>query len=610
MTPQRHTIKQQILELQVGSNIKAFELQNQLSELYRSKIIPLIDAYCNQFSDPDTLIRIDTLDIDLGEIDLQTLETDFVAKVKERLYEQLAEQLGSSTSTPPTDIPSVTRAVAARPDRSPENARSQPPTNPTASQLEIFSYFLRTGLLPWWCDALSPSDLEDCCEQLLRTSPVALKAVLQTQLKYAIPSQRLVNQFSDQTLINLTTLLAPTGSQWLRHYLQDMQTLMPQVESLQGLPTRQLRLKFWQGIWGQLSFNPRPHSNANSAIRDNLLQLATSFQVKVSTFWQQMLSALEHLQTEGVRFESELPTVLSDRPSTTANTSAPFQSAIDNLGNLLSALKDLDNNPPLLSSLRAHIDALWSQLNALRLETSSAFSNRASTQTLLTDIETLVAELETHAPTVYDPLIEQIKAVVPSIERSITSPARSLEVPASPNPFNQSVNSFSESEEIYIQNAGLILLWPFLTRFFETLNLVQANQFIDLQAAERAVLILQYLVNTATEIPEHWLPLNKLLCGLDLSAPVPATLDIAEIEQHECDTLLTAVIQNWSALKSTSIEGFRQTFLRREGILRVYRDDWLLQVEQKTYDILIDQLPWSIRVIKLPWMTQVLYSEW
>ena len=158
--------------------------------------------------------------------------------------------------------------------------------------------------------------------------------------------------------------------------------------------------------------------------------------------------------------------------------------------------------------------------------------------------------------------------------------------------------------------AVLILLWPFLTRFFETLNLVQDNQFVNPQAAERAVLFLQYLTDTATEIPEHLLPLNKLLCGLDLAEPVPSNLVMSEVERGDCDQLLTAVIQHWSALKNMSIEGFRQSFLRREGILRPHYDNWLLQVEHKTYDILIDQLPWSIRVIKLPGTDQILYSEW
>ncbi|MDJ0703459.1 MAG: contractile injection system tape measure protein, partial [Leptolyngbyaceae cyanobacterium MO_188.B28] len=98
MSQQRHIIKQQILELRVDSQIQAIELQNRLSALYRSKVVPLIDACCNQFSNPDAILRIDRLDIDLGEIDIQNLEHEFVEKVMTQLGQQLSEKLGSPAS--------------------------------------------------------------------------------------------------------------------------------------------------------------------------------------------------------------------------------------------------------------------------------------------------------------------------------------------------------------------------------------------------------------------------------------------------------------------------------------------------------------------------------
>ena len=140
--------------------------------------------------------------------------------------------------------------------------------------------------------------------------------------------------------------------------------------------------------------------------------------------------------------------------------------------------------------------------------------------------------------------------------------------------------------------------------------LEMSNQFIDLQATERAVLILQYLVDATTEIPEHLLPLNKFLCGLDLAEPVPSDLVMSQVEQDECNELLISVIQTWSILGSTSVDGLRRAFLQRAGILHPRDSSWLLQVEHQTYDIVLDQLPWSIRVIRLPWMDKLLHIDW
>ncbi|MEM9903556.1 MAG: contractile injection system tape measure protein [Cyanobacteria bacterium P01_D01_bin.44] len=628
MLQQRHIIKQQILDLRIGANIKAFELQNQLSALYRRKIIPLLQTYCDQLSDPDTLIRIDTLDIDLGEINLHTLETDFVTKAEAQLSQQLAQQLGSVVALPAPGLSAnqVTPAVkASKPaplTMAIPNHLAYSPAHPlptsdgqdvfistgnryssTESQLELFSYFLQTGRLPWWSNTLSPSALDDCCEQLLHTSPAALRALLQTQLKQAQSRQRLIYQFSDSTLINLVNLLAPNSAAWVQPYLQDIDKLIPQVESLCNRPSQQIRLKLWRGIFSSLSLSPTAYPLGDAAIRNHLLHLADSFKINLPTLWQQLLSALEQQHTEGIRFESPISSVLTEHSATTITINT--RSTFNTLANLLSELKALESQPPISPSVQAKIDTLLYQLNSL-LQGFPNDSADSQSNHRLTDMVTLATQLETEVPPPYRPLIQQTRAVLQSTKPLFSSPASSVP----PTLFIDPITPFTESKEIYIQNAGLILLWPFLPRLFETLNLIQANEFVELQTTERAILLLQYLVDAATEIPEHLLPLNKFLCGLDLPTPIAAHLDITDLEKTECDTLLTAAIRNWPALKGTSLDGFRRAFLQRAGILRPYNDNWLLQVERETYDVLLEQLPWSIRVIKFPWMPEVLYVEW
>ena len=666
MAQQRHMVKKQILDLHVGSNIPAFDLQNQLSALYRNKITPLIEAYCNQLSHPDVIQRIDILEIELGEIDIQNLEQEFVEKVMTQLGRQLAEKLGASTSTPLTTniqrlgdgaSPETQRyrqrgnaaAIPAAPtDRIPPLPRdfqilsqkreylwrspAASPLNPskssaklatkfsfTASHLELVGYFIQTGLLPWWRQPLGQQALEDCVEQLLRAAPIPLKTLLQTQLQFTNSLQRLIYQFSDRILIEMATLLAPTASAWLPSYIPDIQALLPQVESWRGITPRQFRLKLWQGILGQ--FASSLPLNADSCIRASLFHLATSFQVNVRSLLPQMLRAVEHLQNGGFHFTSELLAILTASPQIqTPQTShdltvAPrlwleVENLIRLLGALLGGLDNLEDEHPILLSRRIQIDRLLGQLNFLLRNAPSTPSESPSLTLLahlVAEIASLVSEFEGgETPPAYLPITSQIKEIALSIKPSVRLPAS----PFPPEPFNACVSSFGEAEEIYLHNAGLILLWPFLNRFFESLSLVQANQFIHPQANQRAVLLLQYLVDAATAIPEHLLPLNKLLCGLDLLEPVEANLDITELEKDECDNLLMAVIGHWPTLKRTSPEGVRQAFLQRAGVLRPYRGNWLLQVERKPYDVLLDQLPWSIRVVKLPWRSEILHVEW
>jgi len=75
--------------------------------------------------------------------------------------------------------------------------------------------------------------------------------------------------------------------------------------------------------------------------------------------------------------------------------------------------------------------------------------------------------------------------------------------------------------------------------------------------------------------------------------------------------LLQAVIGHWDALRNTTPDGLRGTFLTRPGKLSQRPDgDYLLQVESQSFDILLERLPWGIGVVKLPWMERMLWVEW
>ena len=169
---------------------------------------------------------------------------------------------------------------------------------------------------------------------------------------------------------------------------------------------------------------------------------------------------------------------------------------------------------------------------------------------------------------------------------------------------------FTDSNEDYIYNAGLVILWPYLPRLFSNLKMVDNDNFISMDTAERAALLLQYLVEPDTEMPESLLSLNKLLCGFELSWPLPAGFTATEREQGECDALLEAVTCHWDVLKNMSFERIRLDFFQRQGVLRARAGNWLLQVEQQTHDILMQKLPWPMGVVKLPWMDCALLVDW
>lgn len=166
----------------------------------------------------------------------------------------------------------------------------------------------------------------------------------------------------------------------------------------------------------------------------------------------------------------------------------------------------------------------------------------------------------------------------------------------------------ADKEGIYIENAGLVLLHPFLSLYFEALGVINGDEML---LPDRALCLLHYLATGQSKAPEYDLALPKILCGLSIFDPISNEGDITENESIESIALLSSVIIHWSALKNTGPDTLRGTFLLRPGKLFLREDgSWLLQVESHNFDVLIDQLPWGISMIKLPWMKQLLIVEW
>jgi hypothetical protein len=70
------------------------------------------------------------------------------------------------------------------------------------------------------------------------------------------------------------------------------------------------------------------------------------------------------------------------------------------------------------------------------------------------------------------------------------------------------------------------------------------------------------------------------------------------------------VIQRSGKLSNSTVDGFRVSFLHREGVLTETEEAWTLRVEQRGYDMILQMLPWAFGTIKFTWMEKPLYVEW
>lgn len=176
---------------------------------------------------------------------------------------------------------------------------------------------------------------------------------------------------------------------------------------------------------------------------------------------------------------------------------------------------------------------------------------------------------------------------------------------------NQNGQSDPEtSDEIFIENAGLVLLHPFLEGLFSNFQLTENRKFVSNHSQFVAAKILQFLVFGENDHTENFYPLNKILCGMGITQVLDLDMELPHESKIECEQLLKEVIGHWSVLKNTSVEGLRETFLQRNGKLTRVEKGWKLQLERKSVDVLLAKLPWGIGIIKLPWMTEMIFVEW
>jgi len=536
MSTQRHIIKRQVIELKVqgaASTARTQPLQDEISRIHRQRLIPLIDKSLTEMSDPDKLYRIESLELDIGAIDPQHLEEDLVEKVRNALRRELASQIGIQK-----------RGTGA--------TRQSPRTN---SHLELFEFFARTGNLPWWAEASNPQLLAENVKYLLRDSPQALRPLVQELVRKPFARQRMVNQYTDEQLLELIGLLVPAYKLSSISTYQALIRILQKTKAASGRQTFQLRRILWNNLLLVASLGGQEYTSLQDFYQAALKRVAIELGIISKTFIVEMQQ------------------VLTDDKSILETAT---QTIADQILQLLKPEKKED-------------DLSWDESTGLRqlpsIETNNKTAVDASTQAI-TPQKLFSTESNDHAvvPTLTGKSADQAEARIDS--------------------------RFSEADEVYVTNAGLVILCPFLENFFAHVNLLEAKQFKDRAAEHRAVGLLQVLAMQESISPEYLLPLNKILCGLEVEEVFDFGAPLLDSEAEECERLLEAVIAQAPILHDMSTTGFRGSFLLRAGMLSIRDGQWLLRVEKETYDVVLERFPWSWQWIKLPWMDAPLRVEW
>ncbi|MGZ8158744.1 MAG: contractile injection system tape measure protein [Methylobacter sp.] len=412
--------------------------------------------------------------------------------------------------------------------------------------IEALGYFLKTGSLPWALRLPEGKSFEQVLlENWQETDDSVISRDLNSTLTLASARKRLIRQFSAGFLAVLLKRMSPEG----KKVMDDILAILRSFD-VPAVAIKQFERQLWETVFACI---PTPNLLTDRFIageswRNLPVELAQQSELMnlLERHWPGLIQDVSPwLSTQKAEEKLENPLPLAER-------------------------KNFIPDTPVIVKDRPHEPALAPE--------NPKNQTPETTQNISTGIGGLVV----------------------SEKRPEKSLAKTLE--------KQQIQHPEAGEGIYIDNAGLVLLHPFLPRFFEGLAITAEDKLIQ---PERALCLLHFLTTGQLIAPEYELILCKILCNIPLETPVESDMALTDAEKEEAEALLEAVIRHWDVLRNTGINGLRGTFLLRSGKLSLRDDgDWLLQVESKSYDILLGQLPWGIGMIKLPWMWRMLWVEW
>lgn len=517
-----HIIHKQTFHLAVDAENQAHSVTEAVQETYYNKVLSAMDEVFTRLSPDDRIYRFDRLEIDIGQIGPENIETELAGRIAEMAEVLIRDKIDASHHKT-----SVDEGLEVIPDRE--------------SVFEAFLHFLQTGFLPWWFTDGNSKTPEELFRDISRHFNAQNISKFKSALKFQTAAKRLSMQFSETFKTRLFLAVA---------YSQKAKIALKEQHETSGIKTSGLisiLLKEILAALRQLGISNEIQQNANMAM-------------------------LQSFVTSDIAFRFFSKNHNGDKlPQEVENTiSLAFRQLINIL--IQDGLR------------REEIDMLMAGLSrVLPIKSYTRFwLNQHKTDFL--DLEKFVSA--TNGSTV---LKNQFPEEDSMAEKQIEKLAE---------------------EGIYIHNAGLVIMWPFLNYYFGQLQLLKDGDFISPEKRAHAIQLLHY-ISTGNEVyPEQQLALNKIMCGMPLAHPFYGESEISENEKTETETLITTVIQKWEAIGRISVRGFRESFLMREGRLRLTDSGWMLKVNRNAYDLLLDRLPWSISMVKYKWMDKMIYVEW
>lgn len=230
------------------------DLYGRWDTFNRTSLEGIVDEILSRYDTEDELIRIESLDLDLGELEEDEFYEQFPRRLAERLDETFASYLRSKEEHPDR--------IAVVPIRQ--------------SWLEVFTYYMSHGYWPWLEE--ERLTLPELLDKLVRISPIELSHFLREKGKALTIRKRLVFQLDDIYQERLVHVVAPSESSFINAYARFLQDSYPEIKRPE-IGKNDYRNAIWIILWGYLLSQDQGYFNRKQMVTYTLRELSGYYSI-------------------------------------------------------------------------------------------------------------------------------------------------------------------------------------------------------------------------------------------------------------------------------------------------------------------------------------------
>ncbi|MDR6570903.1 contractile injection system tape measure protein [Chitinophaga ginsengisegetis] len=277
-----HIIRRYSFDITYDSRPRAFALQDKVSMLFRQSISNRTDELLQQLIPADMMASIDGLVLDIGAIPFKDLETELPAKILAALQQALTDLLYHQQAGTQHSV-SGDITIRKGEDR----------------QLELMTFFLLQGVMPWWATAAERAQPGEIVLQLSKTSPGKLADFIRSIGRSQSVRERIVWQFPVAVLQAIVEVLEPAEALFIIAGSREI-VLLQQQQQLLHTEASELEKAVWLFMLTYLIMERGSNFNRKEFVRSNLLKLAGHFNLSYETILELFYEALW-------RYKSSIP---------------------------------------------------------------------------------------------------------------------------------------------------------------------------------------------------------------------------------------------------------------------------------------------------------------